>query len=94
MDGIVQKSEIFRKIPEIAEDHNFGTEYAKNVKLGSQCAVLDTLLYSTNNSISTKSGFRPLWNWALHMVVNGGSNPQGHKTNQGPKYGTTEALNI
>ena len=34
MDGTVQKSQIFWKILEIAEDHNFGTEYARNVKLG------------------------------------------------------------
>ena len=56
---IVQKSEIFQKIPEIAEEHNFGTEYARNVKFVSKCAVLDTLPYSTSNSISIKSGFRP-----------------------------------
>ena len=62
MGRIVQKAEIFQKIPEIAEDHNFGTEYARNVKFVSKCADLDTLLYSTNNSILTKSGFRPFWN--------------------------------
>ena len=58
---IVQKSEIFRKNPEIADSHNFGTEYASDMKIVSKCVVLDTLLYSTNNSISTKSGFRPFW---------------------------------
>ena len=35
--------------------------------LHRKCVVLDTLLYSTNNSISTKSGFRPSWKWALHL---------------------------
>ena len=63
----VQKSEIFRKIPEIADDHNFETEYARNMKFVSKGIVLDTLLYSTNNSISTKNGFRPFWKWALHI---------------------------
>ena len=38
---IVEKSEIFWKVPEIAEDHNFRTEYATNVKFVSRCAVLD-----------------------------------------------------
>ena len=67
MVKIVQKSASFRKITEIVEGHNFGTEYARNVKFVSQCAVLDTLLYSTNNSILVKSEFRPFWNWALHV---------------------------
>ena len=40
---LVQKFEKFGKIPEIAEDHNFGTEYAKNVEFVSKYAVLDTL---------------------------------------------------
>ena len=57
----VKKSEIFRKIPEIADNHSFGTEYARDMKFVSKCVVLDTLLYSTNNSISTKHGFRPFW---------------------------------
>ena len=39
----VQKSEIFWKIPEIADDHNFGTEYARDMKFVSKCVVLDTL---------------------------------------------------
>ena len=60
MVKMVQKSKIFLKIPEIADDHNFGTEYARNVKFVSKCAVLDTL-HSTNNSILTKSGLRPFW---------------------------------
>ena len=47
---LVQKSEIFRKNPEIADLHNFGTECARNVKFVSKCAVLDILPYSTNNS--------------------------------------------
>ena len=46
---------------EIAEGHNSGTEYAKDMKFVSKCVVLDTLLYSTNNPISTKSGFKPFW---------------------------------
>ena len=50
-----------RNFPEIADDHNFGTEYARDMKFVSKCVVLDTLLYSTNNSISTKSGFRLFW---------------------------------
>ena len=53
----VQKSEIFRKILEIVDDHNFGTEYVRDMKFVSKCAVLDTLLYYTNNAISTKSEF-------------------------------------
>ena len=57
----VQKSEIFQKIPEIADDHSFRTDYAREMKFVSKCVVLDTLLYSTNNSILTKSGFRPFW---------------------------------
>ena len=65
---IVQKFKIFRKFLEIAEDHTFGTEYARNLKFVSNCAVLDTLPCSTNNSISTKSGFRPFWNWTLHIM--------------------------
>ena len=48
-----------RNFLEIADDHNFGTEYARDMKFVSKCVVLDTLLYSTNKSISTKSGFRP-----------------------------------
>ena len=56
---ICQKSKNLRKIPEIADDHNFGTDYARDMKFVSKCVVLDTLLYSTNNSILTKSGFRP-----------------------------------
>ena len=67
--NLIQKSEIFRNFPEIADDHNSGTEYARDIKFVSICVVLDTLLYSTNNSISTKSGFRPFWKWALHMRV-------------------------
>ena len=35
------------------------TKYAKEIKFMSKCVVLDTLLYSTKNSISIKSGFRP-----------------------------------
>ena len=31
------------------------------------CVVLDTLLFSTNDSISTKSWFKPFWKWALHI---------------------------
>ena len=50
-----------RHFPEIADDHSFGTEYARDMKFMSKCVLLDTLLYSTNNSISTKSGFRPFW---------------------------------
>ena len=50
-----------RNIPEIADDHNSRTEYARDMKFVPKCVVLDTLLYSTNNSISTKSGFRPFW---------------------------------
>ena len=57
----VKKSETFWKIPEITDDHNFGTENVRNMKFVSKCAVLDTLLYSTNNSILTKSGFRSFW---------------------------------
>ena len=53
MVKIIQKSEILQKIQEIAEDHNFGTKHARNVKFVSKCAVLGTLPYSTNNSIST-----------------------------------------
>ena len=67
MVNFVQKSEIFRKFPEIADDHNSRTEYARDMKFVSKCVVLDTLLYSTNNSISIKSGFRPFWKWALHI---------------------------
>ena len=32
---IVEKSENLRKIPNTFDDHNFGTEYAKNVKFVS-----------------------------------------------------------
>ena len=53
--------------PEIADDHNSGTEYAGRMKFVSKCVVLDTLLYSTNNSISTKSVFRLFCKWALHI---------------------------
>ena len=48
-----------RNFPEIADDHNSGTQYAREVKFELKYVVLDTLLYSTNNSISTKKGFRP-----------------------------------
>ena len=41
--NFVQKSEIFLKFPEIADDHNFGTEYARDIKLVSKCVALDTL---------------------------------------------------
>ena len=37
-------------------------DYAINVTFVSKCAVLGTLPCFTNNSISTKSGFRPFWN--------------------------------
>ena len=40
----VQKSEIFQNIPEIADGHSFGTEYARDMKFVSLCVVLDTLL--------------------------------------------------
>ena len=40
------------------------------MKSVSKCVVLDTLLYSANNSISTKSGFRPFWKWTLHVLIN------------------------
>ena len=39
MVKIVRKSEIFRKIPEIADVHNFRTEYARNMKFVSKCVV-------------------------------------------------------
>ena len=58
-----------RNFPEIADDHNSGTKYARDMKFVSKCVVLDTLLYSTNNSISTKSGFRSFWKWALHIII-------------------------
>ena len=67
MVEIVQKFELFRKIPEIADSSNFGTEYARDVKVVSKCVVLDALLYYTNNLILTKSGFRPFWKCALHI---------------------------
>ena len=35
MVDIVQKSEIFRKIPEIADSNNFGTECARDMKVVS-----------------------------------------------------------
>ena len=44
----VQKSEIFQKIPEIADHHNFGTEYVRDIKFVSKCVVLDALPYSTD----------------------------------------------
>ena len=40
---------------EIADDHNLGTKYARDMEYVSKCVVLDTLRYSTNNSILTKS---------------------------------------
>ena len=60
--NIVQKSKIFRKTQEIADDHYFGTEYARNVKFELKCAVLDTLLDTTTNSISTKMDLSPVGN--------------------------------
>ena len=57
---IVKKSKKFWKNLKIAQDHNLETEYARNVQFVSNCAVLDTLPYSTNNSISTESGFLAL----------------------------------
>ena len=51
MFNFVQKSENFRKFPEIADDPNSGTKYAREMKCVSKCVVLDILLYSTNNSI-------------------------------------------
>ena len=36
---------------EIADSHIFGTEYARDMKVVSKYVVLDTLLYSSNNSI-------------------------------------------
>ena len=50
------------KIIQKSEDHNFGTEHARNVKFVSKCAVLDTLPYSTNNSILTKVDLGPFGN--------------------------------
>ena len=41
--NFVQKSEIFRKFSEIADDHNSGTEYARDMKFVSKCVVLNTL---------------------------------------------------
>ena len=38
-----------RNFPEFADDHNSGTEYARDMKFVSKCVVLDTLMYSTNN---------------------------------------------
>ena len=58
---------ILRKFPEIADVHNSGTEYARDMKFVSKYVVWDTLRYSTNNSILTKSGFRPFWKWALQI---------------------------
>ena len=55
------KNRNFLEIPEIADDHNFRTEYAKNMKFVSKSAVLVTVLYSINNQILAKSGFRPFW---------------------------------
>ena len=66
---ITQKSEIFGKIRETADDHNFGTEYARFLKLTLKCAVLNTLTYSTKYSISTKNGFRTFWKSSLHMFI-------------------------
>ena len=60
---IVQKSKIFRKISEIADDHNFGTEFARNVKFEVKCAVFDTILDTTTNSISTKMDLGPVWKY-------------------------------
>ena len=42
--NFVQNFEIFRKFPEIADDHNSGTKYARDMKIVSKCVVLDTLL--------------------------------------------------
>ena len=36
---------------ENADDHNLGTKHATYMKFVSKCIVLDTLVYSTNNSI-------------------------------------------
>ena len=66
---ICLKTGIFRKILEIKDDHNFGTEYARDMKFVSKCVVLDTLLYSAKNSILTKSWFRPFSKWALHILI-------------------------
>ena len=57
-----------QNFPEIADDHNSGTEYARDMKFVSKCVVIDTLLYSTNNSISTKSGFGPFWKGTLQIL--------------------------
>ena len=59
----------FWKFQEIADDHNSGTECARNMKFASKCVVLDTLLYSTNNSISTKSWLRPFGNELFISIV-------------------------
>ena len=47
---ICSKIEIFRKIPEITDDHDFGTENVRDMNFVSKCVVLDTLLNSTYNS--------------------------------------------
>ena len=43
----VQTSQTFRKIPEIADDHNFGTEYGRDMKFVSKYVALDTILLLT-----------------------------------------------
>ena len=59
-NSYVKKSEIFRKIPEIVDDHdNFGTEYVTDMKLVSKCVVLDTLLYSLITQFRPKVDLGP-----------------------------------
>ena len=49
----------------LTNGHNSGTKYTRDMTFVSKCVVLDTLLYSTNTSISTKSGFRK---WAVYLM--------------------------
>ena len=37
--NIFLKTEIFWKIPEIADDHNYGTEHARNLRFVSKMCV-------------------------------------------------------
>ena len=59
-----------RNFPEIADYHNSGTEYSRDMKFVSKCVVLDTLPYSTYNSILTKSGFMPFLEMSSSFICN------------------------
>ena len=50
-----------RKFPEIAEDHNFGTEHATNINQSLKVVFCNSLSCYASNSFFSKSGVSAFW---------------------------------